>query len=217
VLTWAAANFIAVIFVLYFLHKNRCVCSWFHCSQSNLSTSFKLGYIPTKIRGILHVHLATFMLKSRRLPGKKGKRGRVREAEEIVDQMKISWCHTDAICFPDNLIKTPNTPQCCIVLPIHFVSVLFNICKYLNKKHHIQYCSRKLSLKMTANFIRFYISLRDHSLSSVRWLLLPRWCSITCLLLTAHHISDNVSIYYNILCDFNSASHVLSIPANRVS
>jgi hypothetical protein len=43
------------------------------------------------------VHLTTFMLTSRRLPGEKEKRGRVREAEEIVDQMQIIWCHTDAI------------------------------------------------------------------------------------------------------------------------
>jgi hypothetical protein len=162
------------------------------------------------------VHLATFILTSRPLPGKKEERSRVREVEEIVDQLQIIWCHTDAICFPDNLVKTPNTPQCYIVLPVHFVSVLFNICKYLNKKHHIQYCSRKHSLKMTANFIRFYSSPRDHSLFSVRRLLLPRWCFITCLLLTARRISDNVSIYYNILCVFNGASHVLSIFTNRV-
>lgn len=146
------------------------------------------------------MHLATFMLKSRPLRDKEEERGRAREAEEIVDQLQIIWCHTDAVCFPDNMVKIPNTPQCCVVLPIHFVSVLCNICKYVNKKHHIQYRSCKHSLKMTANFIRFYSSLRDYSLSSVRCLLLPRWCSKTCLLLTAHHISDNVSIYFNILC-----------------
>jgi len=107
-----------------------------------------------------------FMLRSRHLRGKE-ERDRAIEAEEIVDQLQIIWCHTDAICFPDNLVRLQNTLQCYILLPIHFVSVLFNIYKYHNKKHHIQYCSCKHSLKMTANFIRFYSSLRDYSLSSV--------------------------------------------------
>jgi hypothetical protein len=71
---------------------------------------------------------------------------------------------------------------------------------------------------MTANFNHFYIYLRDYSLCSVR-LILPCWYSVTCLLLTAHHISDSVSIYYNtsILYVVDSAVHVLSIPTNEVS
>ena len=144
-LIWAAA----VIFVLYFLHKNRWVSSWFYCNvyQSNLSTSCKLGYIPTKIRGILHVHLATFMLTSRLLRSKKKERVGAIGTEEIVDQLQIIWYHTDAVSFQDNLVKTPNAPQYWIMLAIHFVCVLFNICKYLNKEQHIQYCSSKLHSK----------------------------------------------------------------------
>jgi hypothetical protein len=53
------------------------------------------------------VHLATFMLTSRRARGKKKESGRAREAEEIVEQVQIIWCHTDALCFPENLVKHP--------------------------------------------------------------------------------------------------------------
>lgn len=52
------------------------------------------------------MHLTTFMLTSRRLRDKE-EQGRAKEAEEIVDQLQIIWCRTNAICSPDDLVKTP--------------------------------------------------------------------------------------------------------------
>jgi len=68
------------------------------------------------------MHLATFMLRSRRLRGKKEERDRARENEEIIDQLQIIWCHTDAVYFLDNLVKPQNTPL------LHFAPDTFRFC-----------------------------------------------------------------------------------------
>jgi len=69
------------------------------------------------------VHPDTSMLRSRRLRGKKEERDRAREAQEIFDQLQIIWCHTDAVCFPDNLVKPPE--HTCVAFCSRYISFLF--------------------------------------------------------------------------------------------